>query len=440
MTQIIPNTQAVPQVIGGSPVVINGSNYNWIPSEIMRGVKVIHVGDYSFSAEETGGGTAELKMTLQRDIGSGWEDQPGEVSGLTFTVGQDRRFRVLCKVPYYDGIEAGILPKYRLLAECLTGQVTMHSAEGQEGVPSGQWKSEYEFEGEEPVVIPIEIWTERTLDESLNYTGAVNHNGRIIACSRTGTGNRIATSDDGGATWVQRASAGDHNWRRLATNGAIVVCIATGGEIQTSADGGITWVLQSPPREAGLNDICYTGTAFIAVSGNQSFAEQVYRSTDGGNWSLIDNGNVGGWYCCASDGAGKAVMLSTAGEAQYSGNHGLTWATVTIDDHSWQSVTHDGLQFIAVADSGYTAIGPGVSWSTGQQLSLTYPEHIYHAHGQTVICASDKSGSDVAVTVDGGDNWTYNTTPTSAFWNCLASNDDRFVCVGNIGVMTAEIA
>ena len=439
MTQVIPNTQAVPQVIGSSPVVINGSNHNWIPSQIMRGVKVIHVGDYSFSAEETGGSDAKLKITLQRDLGSGWEDQSGEVSGLTFTAGQDRRFRVLCKVPYYDGIETGVLPKYRLLAECPTGQVTLHSADGQDGVPSGQWKNEYEFEGEAPVVIPIEIWTERTFDVSLNYTGAVNHNGRIIACARTGTGNRIATSDDGGVTWTQRVSAGDYNWRRLATNGSIVVCIATGGQIQTSADGGSTWVLQSPPRTAGLNDICYTGTVFVAVSGNQSFSEQVYRSADGVNWSLIDNGNVGIWYCCASDGAGKVVMLSSAGEAQYSENNGLTWQTVIIDVHPWQSVEHDGAQFIAIADGGYTAVGIGTSWAAGQQLSLSYPEHIYNAHGQTVVCASDKGGSDVAVTVDGGQNWTYYTTPTSAYWNCLSANNDRFVCVGNIGVMTAEI-
>lgn len=440
MTQIIPNTQAVQQVISSSQIVVNGSNHNWIPSQIMHGVKVIHVGDYSFSAEETGGGSAELKITLQRDLGSGWEDQPGEVSGLTFTAGQDRRFRVLCKVPYYDGIEAGVLPKYRLMAECPAGQVTLHSAEGQDGVPSGQWKAEYEFEGDEPVATPIEIWTEQSPATALNYTGAVNHNGRIIACARTGTGNRIATSEDGGVTWTQRTSAGDYNWKRLATNGVIVVCVATGGQIQTSIDGGVTWVLQSPPRTVGLNDVCYTGTAFIAISGNQSYAEQVYRSLDGINWSLIDNGNVGIWFCCASDGAGMVVMLSTAGEAQYSVNHGLTWTTVSIDNYSWQSVTHNGEKFIAVADSGYTATGQGLSWVAGQQLSLSYPEHIYHAHGQTVVCASDKSGSDVAVTVDGGNNWTYNTTPTSAFWNCLAANDDRFVCVGNIGVMTAEIA
>ena len=152
MTQIIPNTQAVPQVIVTAPVIINGSNHNWIPSQIMHGVKVIHVGDYSFSAEETGSGAAELKIILQRDIGSGWEDQPGEVSGLTFVTGQDRRFRVLCKVPYYDGVDAGVLPKYRLLAECPTGQVTLHSAEGSDGVPSGQWKAEYGFEGDEPTI------------------------------------------------------------------------------------------------------------------------------------------------------------------------------------------------------------------------------------------------------------------------------------------------
>lgn len=153
MTQIIPNTQAVPQVIGSSPVVINGSDHQWLANEIIRGLKVIHVGDYSFSAEETGGSTAELKLSLQRDLGSGWESMPGEGAAMTFTAGQDRRFRILCKVPYYNGIDAGVLPKYRLLAECPTGQVTLHAAEGNDGIPSGQWKSEYEFEGDEPVEI-----------------------------------------------------------------------------------------------------------------------------------------------------------------------------------------------------------------------------------------------------------------------------------------------
>jgi hypothetical protein len=161
MTQIIPNTQAVPQVIGSSPVVVNGTDHQWLANEIMHGIKVLHVFDYSFSAEETGGSTAELKLSLQRDLGSGWEDVPGEGAAMTFTAGQDRRFRLLCKVPYYSGIDAGVLPKYRLVTECPNGQVTLHIAEGSEGVPSGQWKAEYEFEGEEPgEVVIIEMSTE----------------------------------------------------------------------------------------------------------------------------------------------------------------------------------------------------------------------------------------------------------------------------------------
>lgn len=289
------------------------------------------------------------------------------------------------------------------------------------------------------IIQPITEWISRSPDVYLRYFGAINHNGRIIACATSGTGNRIATSDDGGLSWTQRNSAGDYNWRRLATNGTIIVCIATGGQIQTSTDGGETWTLQSPPREAGLNDICYTGAYFIAVSGNQSYSEQVYRTADGVNWSLVDNGDIEIWYCCASDGAGRVVMMATGGEAQYSSDHGFTWQTVASDTHSWQSVTHDGDQFLAVADGGYTMKGNGLSLSTGPQLTLLYPEHIYHAHGQTVVCASDKSGSDVAITLDGGDTWNYMDTPTDAYWNCLSSNDERFVCVGNEGVMTSEL-
>lgn len=436
MTQIIPNTQAVPQVIGSTQVVVNGTDHQWLANEIIRGLKVLHVGDYSFSAEETGGSTAELKLSLQRDVGSGWEDVPGEGAAMTFTAGQDRRFRTLCKVPYYEGIDALVLPKYRLVAECPTGQVTLHSAEENDGVPSGQWKAEYEFEGDNAPPT-IETWILGTPAESLIYSGAVNHNNLLVVCARSGTGNRIMTSSDG-LSWTTRASAGDYNWRRLATNGSIIVCVETGGRIMTSPDG-ITWTMRTPPRIAGFGDVCWTGSSFIAVSLNVGYTEQVYRSLDGINWSLIDNNNIHSWYCVAS-GNGIVVMLSNQGYAMYSDDDGLSWYSVAIDSRQWQSVTHDGTRFVAVADSGYTAYGDGTSWATGPQLTLAYPEHIYHAHSQLVVCASDKSGTDVAFSVDHGETWNYQSTPIDAFWNCLTSNENRFVCVGNIGVMTAEVS
>lgn len=149
MTQIIPNTTAVPQIVGSSQIVVNGSNHNWLGDQILYGAKVIHVGDYSFSAEETGGGHASLKMALQVNLGSGWEYQPGEVASFSFAAGQDRRLRILFHVPYYDGVDLGVLPKYRIVAECPLGEVTLHQAEGNNGVPSGQWKPEYEYQGDQ---------------------------------------------------------------------------------------------------------------------------------------------------------------------------------------------------------------------------------------------------------------------------------------------------
>lgn len=198
MTQIIPNTQAIPQVVSSSPVVIYGSDHTWQSNQIMHGVKVLHVGDYSFSAEETGGTNAELKITLQKDLGNGWEDQPSEVSGLTFTAGQDRRSRVLCKVPYYDGVDTGVLPKYRLLAECPTGEVTLHSAEGSDGVPSGQWKPEYEFEGDAPVVVLSILKVGTAVSTGAAWT-ANNTNIQLVPL----IGNRIA--------WHSRSSK-TSNW------------------------------------------------------------------------------------------------------------------------------------------------------------------------------------------------------------------------------------
>lgn len=439
MTQIIPNTQAVPQVIGSSAVVVNGTDHNWIPSQIMHGVKVLHVGDYSFSAEETGGTTTELKITLQRDIGSGWEDQTGEVSGMTFSAGQDRRFRVLCKVPYYTGINAGIIPQYRLLAECPTGQVTLHSAEGSDGVPSGQWKAEYDFEGTQ-IFNPITTWVEGTLPLALNGRGVTFGNGIFVAVFASGTGNRVMTSTDG-ITWTARVSAGDFSWTRVAYGNGIFVAVATGGEIMTSPDG-TTWTRQTPPRESGLNDIAFGNGIFVAVSGNLSFVDQFYTSPDGINWTLRDVGVLGIYTTVAHDGSQFTALTRSATAAKVrTSTDGLTWTSNgVIQNALWTGVAGGNGVLVALGEDGEisTSTDNGLSWTAQAGLTGAYWEHILFANGQFVVCSSNKTADSTAVSTDGV-SWTYLTTPISAFWNCLAADSSKFVCIGNVGVMTADI-
>jgi hypothetical protein len=305
MTQIIPNTQAVPQIIGSSPVIINGSNHNWIPGQIMHGVKVLHVGDYSFSAEETGSGAAELKITLQRDLGSGWEDQPGEVSGMTFAPGQDRRFRVLCKVPYYSGVVFGVLPKYRLVAECLTGQVILHSAEGVDAVPSGQWKAEYEFEGEAETVDFL---------PSTGVSTCYDGSGAIIACA--GSGQDAETQN--GVSWPTP---------RFTANGDGTV---------TDNLTGLIWLENASAVPAGTWD--------SALAAAATAADGVFGLSDGsslGDWRLPNVNEMSSLLAVEF----SSPSISNGEGTDRHGDSGTSVFTGIVNNNYWSSTTYSNGPF-----------------------------------------------------------------------------------------------
>lgn len=158
MPYIIPNTTAIPQTVFTPQIVVNGTTCTWPSDKIVEGVKVIHHIECSIGCENTGAAPAELKITLQRDIGSGWADVAGEVACYTIAAGDDARRKANFKVPYYTGI-SGFAPRYRLLAECPVGEVTLHRAEGRDAVPTVTCKQELEFKGEPPVITPvIPLW------------------------------------------------------------------------------------------------------------------------------------------------------------------------------------------------------------------------------------------------------------------------------------------
>lgn len=150
MPYIIPNTTAIPQTVSAAQVIVNGTTCTWPPDKIVEGVKVLHHIECSIGTENTGAAPAELKFTFQYDIGSGWEGVTGEVACYTIAAGDSARRKANFKVPYYTGI-SGFVPRYRLLAECPVGEITLHRAEGRDAVPTVTIKQEHEFEGTEPI-------------------------------------------------------------------------------------------------------------------------------------------------------------------------------------------------------------------------------------------------------------------------------------------------
>jgi hypothetical protein len=172
MPFIIPNITASPQTVSSAQIVVNGTTCTWPADKIVDGVPVLHHVECSIGVENTGTVPAELKFTFQREIGSGWEDVAGEVACYTIAAGDDARRKTNFKVPYYTGI-SGFIPRYRLLAECPAGEVTLHRAEGRDTVPTVTGKQEHEFEGEEPVVEEIDFALEAQIIGTSTETGDV---------------------------------------------------------------------------------------------------------------------------------------------------------------------------------------------------------------------------------------------------------------------------
>lgn len=186
MPYIIPNVTAIPQTVSAAQIVVNGTTCTWPTDKIVEGVKVIHHIECSIGCENTGTVSAELKFSLQRDIGSGWEDVTGEVACYTIASGDDARRKTNFKVPYYTGI-SGFVPRYRLLAECTAGEITLHRAEGRDAVPTVTGKQEHEFEGDAPALSLVVIKTGSPAGTGAAWT-ETNTNVQLVPLS----GNRFA--------------------------------------------------------------------------------------------------------------------------------------------------------------------------------------------------------------------------------------------------------
>lgn len=306
MPYIIPNTTAAPQTVSAAQIVVSGTTCTWPADKIVEGVKVIHHIECSIGTENTGTIPAELKFTLQRDIGEGWEGVVGEVACYTVAVGDDARRKANFKVPYYNGI-SGLIPRYRLLAECPVGEVTLHRAEGRNAVPTVICKQEHEFEGEPPVVEEIVFALELENVGSPAGTGAIwgesNTNRHFLSIG----GNRFV--------WAGSRRPGGQFPKAQTVVGSV------------AEDGQVTFGTLSEDTLA-VNALS-SNTYGVCSVGNNKFARYI-QSNDGYGFAVWDCGVsglsatlltnnylngvntilAGGWRDCIIHSAGKMYIVA----------------------------------------------------------------------------------------------------------------------------------
>lgn len=186
--------------------------------------------------------------------------------------------------------------------------------------------------------------------------------GRWVCVQRTGTGNRVMTSDDNGGTWTARTSAADNSWRGVAfgdfggTNSTWVAVADTGSgnRVMVSHDGA-TWATKTSAADNSWRRVAYGAGVFVAVAITGT-GTRVMRSTDAGetwaiaatppadnDWRDITYAN-GLFVTVAVTGSGNRVAVSRDGNV---------WAAKTsAADNSWNGVAYGNATFAALASTG----------------------------------------------------------------------------------------
>ena len=97
-----------------------------------------------------------------------------------------------------------------------------------------------------------------------------------------GGGSTLLTSTNG-TTWTKRAIGHYMDFSALATNGSLMIAVSpySGGIYYTSINGS-AWTGRSFPEGVGAGTLVWTGTNFVATSGDD---RQAMISTNGLNWT-----------------------------------------------------------------------------------------------------------------------------------------------------------
>ena len=279
----------------------------------------------------------------------------------------------------------------------------------------------------------------------------VAHDGtKFVALSSTGY---ISTSEDG-ISWTEatyNSNLGDNSWVSLTWDGSKFVAIGRTGFTSTSTRG-TTWNEANQDTNLGNNSwaaVIYNGTNFVAIS----TTSYVSTSTDGVIWAsatqnsnLYDGGSGHPWKGLACDySTGQLLALGTDGYISRSVS-GILWeraslASSNVSNRAWMSLVHDGANFVALSQYGYTSVTTTESIHTWE----IYDTNLGSSNWQDVtfdgsnLVALGANGS-IAIS-NNGYSWTtyssYNLGVNS--WKAISYGNNKFVALGDTGyVSTSE--
>jgi hypothetical protein len=161
--------------------------------------------------------------------------------------------------------------------------------------------------------------------------------------------NLTAISSDA-ITWVAGGNLpATTNWESIAFGNGTFVAVSN--VVATSTNGGVTWVSRTMPNSL-YYAVTYANGLFVAIGGTNNCA----TSPDGITWTARTIPTTGGLWQAIIYARGTFIALSSGGSAVAATSpDGITWTQQAMPlSSSWYSIAYGNNIFVAVSDSGNT--------------------------------------------------------------------------------------
>jgi hypothetical protein len=283
-------------------------------------------------------------------------------------------------------------------------------------------------------------WTARAYGASNSWASVVYGNGKFVAVSNSGAGDRIMTSPDG-SEWTSVAAPEQNGWLSVAYGNGRFVAVAYSGtnRIMTSLDG-VNWVPVAAPEQNSWYSVTYGNGKFVAIAGDG--VNQVMNSPDGVTWTA--HPAIAGSWGSVTYGDGQFVAVANGGTDSrvMTSPDGINWmnrSPAALND--WRSVTYGNGKFVAVSSNGVNRVmtsPDGVIWTARSTGLISYWNSVTYGSGQFV--AISPLDANRVMTSPDGINWTAETAAEQLSWQSAAYGNGRFVAVANSGTSRIMIS
>ena len=303
-----------------------------------------------------------------------------------------------------------------------------------------------------------ETWTIIYSVYNVYFNGITSSNDgtKVVTWESNG---KIFTSDDSGANWVARDSAGSRQWWSVASNstGSLLVAVVysttdqVSGNVYTSNDFGLTWTAQTTPNSSNWASVDSTsnGQYLVATTAGYSSPGYIYTSNDYGvTWTPNTVAGQRYWRNADISDNGQRIAAvafvqsdNTAGNVYVSSDSGNTWTTPqTPSSKQWHRIelSSDGSKLIAAQSPGtlFNSNDSGLTWTKRITNGAQSWSGVASSSDASLLAAVARSDY-IYTSSDGGSSWTARQSAGLRDWTDITSSADgkylaASVMAGNI--------